>query len=123
MAAVGNHLEKSHRLLIELANAGENGEVDVTDHRKKARSLVNVNRVYRRSVRNDGDPAVAELLGDLERILLDVANGPDSLEPADLLDLQERIGRRGLLLKVRVLGDRAREAGRTGPAAPMLDRV
>lgn len=123
LAALGGHLERSHRLLVELAHAEGNGDVDLSDHRAMARSLMNLNRVYRRTAEKGGDPFVADVLQDLERVLLEVANGPDSIVAADLVELQDRIGRRGLLVKVRVLGERAREEVRAVPAAPLRDRV
>jgi hypothetical protein len=114
LVAVGNHLERSQRLLIELVNADSASEVDVSQSRPVARALAANNRVYRRTAATSGQEALAGVLDELERVLLELANGPDNLSAAELADFRKDVEGRGLLLKVRVLGDDARERGRKG---------
>jgi hypothetical protein len=59
-----------------------------------------------------GEPAVAAVLEELERVLLEVAAGPDVLDPTALEALQRRIDERGLLFKVRVIQSKIRERER-----------
>jgi hypothetical protein len=43
------------------------------------------------------------VLDDLDRVLLDIAHGPDQLSPRDLDRLQQRLDGQGILFKIRVL--------------------
>jgi hypothetical protein len=112
LVAVGDHLERSQRLLVELVNAECASDVDISQSRPLARALAADNRVYRRSAATSGQEALTGVLDELERVLLELANGPDNLSAAELADFRKHIEGRGLLLKVRVLGDDARERGR-----------
>jgi hypothetical protein len=117
LIAVGDHLERSQRLLIELVHAEGNGEIDISAEQRKAERLAASNRLYRRSATRSGDPLVVDILDELERTLLEVANGPSSLGSSRLEDLRRRIERRGLLFKIRVIGDKVRQDGAArGPA-------
>ena len=49
------------------------------------------------------------MLEELERVLVEVAAGPERLSPEALGELQRRIESRGLLFKIRVLGSQVRE--------------
>lgn len=104
LVAIGDHLERSQMVLIELMNAG-----DLAGERDLAQSLVEANRLYRQTALQTGDAAIASVLDDLERVLLEVAHGPDGLDPAALKHLRERISGQGLLFKVRVVSTRLRE--------------
>jgi len=79
LVAVGDHLERSQRVLIELIHAEGNGEVDISSQQELARGLVSNNRMYRQTAAQSGDETVAELLDELERLLVEVANGPAEL--------------------------------------------
>jgi len=109
LVAVGEHLERSQMVLIELANAPAGEVMNVAAQRTVADELVSSGRLYREAAVRTGDPALAAVLEELERVLLEVAAGPEALQPADLEKLQQRIESRGLLFKVRVVGTRVRE--------------
>ena len=64
---------------------------------------------YRQTAARSGEPALAAMLEELERVLVEVAAGPDRLTPAALGELQRRIESRGLLFKIRVVGSQVRE--------------
>ena len=98
---VSDHLDSSGRVLLEVANAGANGALTLQPHR--ADELVAANRIYRQTAQQKGDERIAELLADLEPILLELANAGSSLEGKKLADLQKRIDSKGLLFKVRVM--------------------
>jgi hypothetical protein len=123
VVAVGEHLGRSEMILIELANAqpAEKSRklINIAAEQKRAESLVEENRLYRQTALSGGDNAMASTLDELERVLLDVANGPAEVTPAQFVSIQKRIAERGILLKVRVVRQelRAAEAGRkTDPA-------
>jgi hypothetical protein len=110
LVAVGDHLERSQMVLAEISNAPEEtGKLDISEERQMAADLVDDNRLYRQTARTTGDTAVANVLDELERVLLEVAHSPDEVTNQELADLQHDIESRGLLFKVRVLGSRVRE--------------
>jgi hypothetical protein len=120
--AVGEHLGKSEMVLMELENAepkdsGEK-EIDISAEQKRAEDLLDSNRLYRETALHDGDVALASVLDDLERVLLDVAHSPDELTPAKLESLQKRIEAHGILFKVRVVGQDLQEKQKPAISAP-----
>jgi hypothetical protein len=121
VVALGEHLERSQAILIELANAPENGELDVSNEQARATDLVAANRLYRQSASREGEREVSAVLEQLERVLVDVAHGPSRLSPEDLAALRSRIEEQGVLFKVRVIGSTLRERGEL-PGAEALER-
>ncbi|HYL39532.1 MAG TPA: hypothetical protein VEV17_26680 [Bryobacteraceae bacterium] len=110
LVAVGDHLERSQMVLAELSNAPEQkGKLDISDERELAAELVDDNRLYRQTARATGDAAVASVLDDLERVLLEIAHSPSEIYSGQLADLRQQIESRGLLFRVRVLGSRVRD--------------
>ena len=107
VVAVGEHLGKSEMILMELSNAqpAESGKklINISTAQKRAEDLVEENRLYRQTALNGGDNAVASTLNELERVLLDVANSPAEVTPAQFESIQKRIAAQGILLKVRVV--------------------
>lgn len=122
LVAVGAHLERSRLVLMELSNADPQASADISSERRSARTLLGDNRLYRQAAQRSGEPALAGVLDELERVLIDVAHRPDELPPAELGELQRRIAERGLLLKVRVLDD-ALKARQKAPAPAARSRV
>lgn len=117
LVAVGDHLERSQMVLAELTNAPDHkGKLDITDERQMAADLLDDNRLYRQTARSTGDTAVAGVLDDLERVLLEIAHSPTEVSSGQLDDLRQQIESRGLLFKVRVMESKAREQGATPPA-------
>jgi hypothetical protein len=108
LVAVGDHLERSERLLVELANAGPDTAAEGTKRQQQAEELVGANRLYRQAAARAGEPGMASVLEELERLLVEVAHQP-SLTPTDVKELKRRIEFLGLLFKVRVLGSDVRE--------------
>lgn len=117
--ALGEHLERSQAILIELSNAPVGDAVDVSSERARAGDLVAANRLYRQSASRDGDREISAVLEQLERVLLDVANGPSQLSSEDLSALRSRIEEQGVLFKVRVIGSTLRERGERPGAEPL----
>ena len=110
LVAVGDHLERSEMLLVELVNAGADGkEVDISSHQQWAAELAGANRLYRNTVVRAREPGVASVLDELERLLVEVAHRPSSLGPAELEEIRHRIESRGLLFRVRVIESQVRE--------------
>jgi hypothetical protein len=104
LVAVGDHLEKSQMMLVELTNAeAGKGGFDMSGEQERARDLLTANRLYQQSAQKVGDPAVNKVLDDLERVLVEVANSPTDLNKQQLAELQQQIESQGLLFRVRVL--------------------
>jgi hypothetical protein len=111
LVAMGDHLDRSQIVLAELVNATPE-TLDLNDERERARDLIGENRLIRQTALHNGDAADAAVLDELERALLDIANGPANPSPADLEALQQRIESEGLLLKVRIVSSNVRQKGR-----------
>jgi hypothetical protein len=120
LVAVGDHLERSQMLLVEIMNASDKSVLD-EGTQLQARDLLNTNRLYRVSAQQAGDPRIAHLLDQLGRVLAEVANAPSQVSDNDLRDIRARIQSDGLLFKVRVVGSevnsRVRRLEQNSPAA------
>jgi hypothetical protein len=121
--AVGEHLGRSEMVLVELANSGPQAgqkEVNISGEQRRAEDLLEENRLYRQTALEQGDTALAGVLDELERVLLDVAHSPQQVNAAQLQGIQQRMEARGILFKVRVVGKELQERGESGntPAKP-----
>ncbi|HJX01044.1 MAG TPA: hypothetical protein VJ453_12820 [Terriglobales bacterium] len=112
MVAVGDHLDRTEMILVELVNTKTAGKVDISAERDLAQSLVNENRLYRQTAQRDRDPEIAGVLDQVERVLMDIAHHPDSVPGKELEDLQQRIESQGVLFKVRVIESKVRARSR-----------
>jgi hypothetical protein len=117
LVSVGDHLERSQMVLRELANSA-GPAVDITPERTMAGSLVEANRLYRQTAAATGEASVANILDDLERVLIEISNSPDNISAAQLAELRNRIEAQGLLFKVQIIGTQLRDRGAM-PAAPL----
>jgi len=118
LVAVGEHLDRSQMVLVELVNANPPvaGEVNISGEQRRARELLTANRLYRQTAQQAGETAVASVLDELERVLVEIANSPTEVSVAQLEQLQKRIEAKGILFKVRVIGSEVRE--RKSSSAP-----
>src|SRR4029077_14058859 len=121
--AVGEHLGRSEMVLVELANSGPQAgqkEVNISGEQRRAEDLLEENRLYRQTAVEQGDTALAGVLDELERVLLDVAHSPQQVNAAQLENIRQRIEARGILFKVRVVGKELQQRGESGntPAKP-----
>jgi hypothetical protein len=101
LAALADHLDRTERRLVELVNADADGTVDVSAERAWARELLDANRLYRQSVRGSASPALADLLDELEPVLLDIVHSPERIPAREFDALRSRIEDRSLVFKVR----------------------
>ena len=110
LLAISDHLERSQIILAELLHATP-GSLDVARERGRARGLLDENRLLRQAASRAGDISQAALLEELERVLLDIANGPAERSPQDLEALQQRVENDSLLMKVRITSANTRQKG------------
>jgi len=120
LVAVGDYLERSQMVLIELANANPKDKLDISAEQERASDLVSESRLYRQTAAHTGDTAVAGVLDEIDRVLLDIAHSPSEVRAADIEKLRARLADQGILFKIRVLGSnlRNREDADTAPASP-----
>jgi hypothetical protein len=122
VVAVGEHLGKSEMVLMELANAtppaAGQKQINISAEQRRAEDLLDANRLYRETAKQDGDAALASVLDDLERVLMDVAHSPQEVTPAELETIRQRIEAHGILFKVRVVGKELQEKQKTTNSAP-----
>jgi hypothetical protein len=123
LLAVGEHLGRSEMVLMEIANAEPEGasvkQVNLSSQRRRAEDLLDENRLYRQTALQEGDTGIANVLDELERVLLDVAHSSGNMTPAQFKSIRQRIDDDGLLFKVRVLTkeiERRENTGKRGPA-------
>lgn len=112
MVAVGDHLDRTEMILVELANTRAEGKIDISAEREFAQNLVNENRLYRQTAQRDKDSEIANVLDEVERVLIDIAHHPDSVSGKELEELQQRIESEGVLFKVRVIESKVKARSR-----------
>jgi len=110
LVAVGDYLERSQMILVELANANPKGSLDISSEQERAADLVGESRLYRQTAEHTGDTQVAGVLDDLDRVLLEIAHAPSRLSPQDLEKLHRRLEAEGILFKIRVLNSNVDQA-------------
>jgi hypothetical protein len=122
IVAVGEHLGRSEMVLVELSNAQPRNpaqkQVNIGAEQRRAEDLLQENRLYRQTALQEGDAALANTLDELERVLLDVANGPEEVTPVQLETLRKRIEARGILFKVRVVSKELRDRQKSAAKPP-----
>jgi len=108
---VEEHLERSQRVFVELVNADDSAPVLLARDRERAADLVAAGRLYRRSAEEMGDADTRDLLEDVERVLVEIANGPEVESSNDLSEVRARITDQDLIFRLRVMtaGMQARE--------------
>jgi hypothetical protein len=114
LSAVGDHLERSQTVLLDFVNADPAADIPEGD-RRRAGELAADNRLIRQTASTAGDAAVASVLDDLERVLLELAHGAATAEARTAL--RRRIDSEEVLFKVRVLEARVRAREQAPPAA------
>ena len=108
LVAMGDYLERTQMVLIELTNAHPHRKLDITSQQERAEDLVSESRLYRQTAEHTGDNAVAGVLEELDRVLLDITHAPSRISPAELENLRQRLEAEGILFKIRVMGSNVR---------------
>lgn len=107
--AVGDHLDRTQMMLVELVNAeGDHADV-LAGEQRRATDLVAANRIMLQSALRSGDAQIVDILEDLERVLLEIANAPADVSSKEMTDLQSRITDEDLLFRLRVIASEMRQ--------------
>jgi hypothetical protein len=118
---LGDHLDRSQMMLVELVSADDRGPVDISSEQARAEQLLAANRLYRQTAIKTGDAATAAVLDELERVLVDVAASPSTLTQENLDEVRRRIESKGILFKVRVVSSDVRERQRAAFKAQRVE--
>jgi hypothetical protein len=108
-SAVGDHLDRTQMMLVELVNAETDHSDVFASEQARAADLVAANRVIRQSALQSGDAQIVDILEDLERVLLEIANAPTDASSKQVTDLQSRITSEDLLFRLRVIAQEMRQ--------------
>jgi len=128
--AVADHLDRSQLLLTELLNSSDDrstGPAAASDasaaqeRLAQAESLLAAGRIYRQTAAALGEPGLATVLDDLERVLLEVAHASDPGAGSSLEGLRRQVQSSGILTTVRVMGRQMR--GTPAPGATTATRA
>jgi hypothetical protein len=103
VVVLGDHLDRSERLLVELKHADAESPELVNPLRDEARGLLAANRVFRDDAEKQGDPSLTEALSHLDTVLTELANGRGGLDAVALKRVRDEMNADGLLFEVRVL--------------------
>jgi hypothetical protein len=106
-------------VLAELAKTNPHfnpeGNLNISSEQERAEELVSENRLYRQTAQYTGQTAVASVLEELERVLLDIAHTPSEVSPGQLEYLRQRLQSEGILFKIRVLSSNVRTQQQPAP--------
>ena len=111
-AEMEDHLERSQRVLVDVVNADDAEGVSLASDRTRAADLVADGRLYRRAADRIGDVEMRDLLEDVERVLVDVANGSSAPASKELNDVRTRIDEQDLVFRLRVAASEIQEQQR-----------
>ena len=114
--AAAQSLRDGRALLLDLLEAPvrcrrEDGRYDVALERDRSRDLVRRLAVQRRALESPADRRLAEMLGALSDLLLDVAEWDDCTDGQELRALRESVERRQVLLRLDLMTREAEEGG------------
>jgi hypothetical protein len=112
LMAVGEHLDRTAAVLVELENADPAKSMDISWEQSTAQQLLDDNRLYRQTALEVNDKAVADVLDQLERVLVDLTHQPSKVSESEFNDIRRRLQAQGILLKVRVIGSQVRDRER-----------
>jgi hypothetical protein len=115
LVAVGDYLDRSQMMLVELANSSAKGSLDISAEQERAQDLISETRLYRQTAASTDNTPVAGILDELERVLLDIAHGPSRLSPAELEKFRARLEAEGILFKIRVVNSNVRSQEEASP--------
>lgn len=106
--ATSDHLERAQMTLAEVLHA-DPGDSALAAEQVRAADLVSASRLIRQSVSQSGDTGMADVLEDLERVLVEIANRADGWSPDELEAFKARLDQGGMLFRLRVVSAEMRQ--------------
>ncbi len=112
LTALSSHFQQTEMLLVEVLNAPPTSAAFAFE-RTSADDLVSSGRLYRMTAEQNGDRHLAQMLEDIERVLVDIARSPNKPAANEMKNLRARIDNNGLLFKVRAVNNEIRQRQQT----------
>lgn len=100
--SLADHLDRAGIVLTEVSNTG-----DLAGERSRAEDLVEEGRLLRQNLARRGETATLAVFDDIQRVLLEVANG----DPAESPELQQHIADSSLVFKAHIMESNLRTQG------------
>jgi len=113
LTALNDHFTQTEVLFTELLNSPPADGTELAFERTTADDLVASGRLYRQTARQNGDVQFAQLLDEVEGVLVEVARSPERVDRQDFESLRARIDDDGLLFKVRAVTAEVRDRQHT----------
>jgi hypothetical protein len=112
--ATEDHLDRAQMVLLDVLHA-EAGDRDLASEQERAADLVAANRLIRQS-RGGSRDSTADVLDELERMLVEFVNRADGWSPSELEAFKARLDTGGMLFRLRVVSAEMRQrTERRGP--------
>ena len=105
--ATEDHLERAQMVLLDVLHA-DAGDPDLASERERAADLVAANRLIRQS-RGGSRDSTADVLDELERMLVEFVNRADGWSPSELEAFKARLDTGGMLFRLRVISAEMRQ--------------
>jgi hypothetical protein len=106
--ATEDHLERAQMVLVEVLHS-DAGDPDLEGERGRAADLVAANRLIRQSTTTGTADATADVLDDLERVLVEFVNRADGWSADELEAFKARLDAGGILFRLRVVSAEMRQ--------------
>jgi len=113
LSALDSHFQRSEVLLVELMNAPAAGDDNFGFERETADDLLGSSRLYRATAELNGNVQFAQLLEDLESVLVEIARSPEKVDRKEFGALRARIDNDNLLFKVRAVSKQIQDRQRS----------
>jgi hypothetical protein len=81
--------------------------------RPQVGDLLTDTRLYRTSAAQSGNILIADVLDELERVLIELRHSPEQMSAGDIDRLRQSLDEQGTLFKIRVLNSQIRQQQRT----------
>ncbi len=113
LSALGDHLDRTERTLVEMVNASDSDRVDISAEQAWASDLLDANRSIASPRAARPRRSRSEVLDELEPVLLDIVHSPGALSSDEFHALRSRVEDRSLVFKLRVTGADVRARQKT----------
>ncbi|TQV71559.1 hypothetical protein FLL45_20635 [Aliikangiella marina] len=106
MSRLNDHLETSNRVLTLVSNGNGDLSAQIDQRKLLIEELIVFNRIYRRLAKNNGDNQLAELLRQMEVLLIELDNISTQQATGESLNalnqIKERMEQGDLLFKLKI---------------------
>ena len=109
LVVLGDHLSRSERVLTEVKNSSADAPALVIADRETLEDLVRKNRLYIDAAYSSNQTSLANVLEQMQPLLLELARAPEKPTARDIETLQKRIEKRGAVVKLRLAEEQIRQ--------------